>query len=235
MTLAAYFFRLFVFLFAVFTLVPSLACAGMTPDEVKVFERDKDLAIGGDPVGQCNLGFCYKTGSGVKQDMAEGVKWYRKAAEQGLAQAQFNLGDSYYRGTGIAKDLGEAVKWLRKAADQGHASAQINLGNCYANGEGLTKDYRLAFKLYREAAEQGDAGGLCNLGDCYRKGEGVAKDEIEAYACFNLAAIDDVLARSKRIILEEKMSPDARILGQQRTKELQKEIEAKIAARKAGK
>jgi len=33
--------------------------------------------------------------------------------------------------------------------------------------------------------------------------------------------------------LEKKLSPEARLRGQQRTKELQKEIEAKIAAKKA--
>jgi len=57
----------------------------------------------------------------------EGVKWYRKAAEQGYARAQNNLGNLYYNGEGVAKDEVEAVKWFRKAAEQGHADAKERL------------------------------------------------------------------------------------------------------------
>ena len=68
------------------------------------------------------------------------MKWYRKAADQGYAEAQFNLGNSYSKGEGIPKDFAEAVKWYRKAADQGYAAAQNNLGKMYADGEGVPRD-----------------------------------------------------------------------------------------------
>ncbi|MBR5893847.1 MAG: sel1 repeat family protein, partial [Bacteroidaceae bacterium] len=74
---------------------------------------------------QCNLGYCYGTGSGVEKDPTEAVKWYRKAAEQGQVNAQYNLGLCYE--IGVAKDLAEAVKWYRKAAEQGHADAKAAL------------------------------------------------------------------------------------------------------------
>ena len=45
---------------------------------------------------------------------------YRKAADQGLADAQDNLGDMYADGRGVAKDDAQAVAWYRKAADQGN-------------------------------------------------------------------------------------------------------------------
>ena len=60
----------------------------------------------------------YYYGYGVKQDYAEAVKWYRKAAEQGNAYAQFNLGNAYYNGNGVEQDYAEAVKWYQKAAEQ---------------------------------------------------------------------------------------------------------------------
>ena len=72
----------------------------------------------------------------------EAVKWYRKAAEQNLAEAQYNLGIYYATGQGVAKDEVEAVKWWRKAAEQNIADAQCDLGRCYADrprrGEGLS-------------------------------------------------------------------------------------------------
>jgi len=66
-------------------------------------------------------------GHGVPQDYAEAMKWFRKAAEQGDAQAQRNLGIMYHGGQGVSQDYGEAMKWFRKAAEQGDAQAQNNL------------------------------------------------------------------------------------------------------------
>ncbi len=43
---------------------------------------------------------------------------YRKAAEQGDANAQFNLGVCYNQGQGVDKDPKAAVAWYRKAAEQ---------------------------------------------------------------------------------------------------------------------
>jgi uncharacterized protein len=45
-----------------------------------------------------SMGLMYAEGQGVPEDDAEAVKWYRKAAEQGLAEAQFNLGEMYAYG-----------------------------------------------------------------------------------------------------------------------------------------
>ena len=87
---------------------------------------------------------------------AEAVKWFRKAAEQGYADAQFSLGCCYYAGDGVTKNITEAVKWFRKAAEQGLANAQFNLGACYAIGEGVTKNLTEAAKWYRKAIEQSE-------------------------------------------------------------------------------
>ena len=59
----------------------------------------------------------------LAKDRAEAFQWYRKAAEQGYAEAQNNLGLAYFYGEGVTKDYAEAVKWLRKAVEQGYADA----------------------------------------------------------------------------------------------------------------
>jgi TPR repeat protein len=128
----------------------------------------------------------------------------------------------------VAKDEVEAVRWYRKAADQGDAGAQSNLGFCYANGTGVAKDEVEAVRWYRKAADQGDAGAQSNLASCYAYGKGVAKDEIEACAYWNLSGITFESARKNLFIWERKMSPNARLLGQQRTKQLQNEIEGRF-------
>jgi TPR repeat protein len=83
------------------------------------------------------------------------VKWYLKAAQQGLASAQFNLGNMYNNGHGVTQDYAEAVKWYRKAAEQGDAAAQNTLGNMYQKGQGVVQDYIQAHKWLNLAAARG--------------------------------------------------------------------------------
>ena len=169
----------------------------------------------------------WSASAGMTPEEVEAFEGAKAKAEQGDAKAQFNLGYLYYNGEGVTKDFVQAVSWWRKAADQGNAPAQFNLGNSYANGEGVTKDQVEAVSWWRKAAEQGDAKAQFNLGYCYANGEGVTKDEIEAYAYYNLARITNESARRNLAILEKKMSRDEIASGQQRTKQLQKEIESK--------
>ena len=68
-------------------------------------------------------GLMYSDGNGVPQNYEKAAFWYRKAAEQGHADAQNNLAARYATGTGVAKDLAEALKWYRAAAAQGHPTA----------------------------------------------------------------------------------------------------------------
>ena len=45
-----------------------------------------------------------RTGDGVPQDFTQAAFWYRKAAEQGHAEAQNDLGRCYFFGQGLAQD-----------------------------------------------------------------------------------------------------------------------------------
>ena len=71
--------------------------------------------------------YCSSCGEGVSKDLSEAVKWYRKAAEQGDADAQGFLGECYEYGGGVVKDLTEAIKWYRKAAARGNEDAKKRL------------------------------------------------------------------------------------------------------------
>ena len=64
-------------------------------------------------------------GYGVKQDYAEALSWYRKAAEQGYASAQYNICVFYENGYGVKKDYNEALNWYRKAALQSDPEAKV--------------------------------------------------------------------------------------------------------------
>ncbi len=122
------------------------------------------------------------------KNYAEAVKWFRKAAEQGDADAQFNLAVCYENGEGVRQDFAEAVKWYCKAAEQGNAAAQNNLGECYYYGRSVAQDYAEAVKWYSMAAEQGNASAQFNLALCYLNGKGVKQDNAEAVKWFRKAA-----------------------------------------------
>jgi TPR repeat protein len=151
-------------------------------------------------------------------DYAEAVKWWRKAAEQGDAEAQYNLGYMYGNGWGVTQDFAEALKWYRKAAEQGDARAQYELEWAEAKvaasstqsadakreqeerqadarsdlakggAASAAGDYAEAVKWWRKAAEQGNAQAQHNLGLMYDKGEGVTQDYAEAAKWFRKAA-----------------------------------------------
>jgi TPR repeat protein len=125
---------------------------------------------------------------GVARDDAQVAAWFRKAAEQGDADAQNNLGWMYEQGRGVAPDDAQAAAWYRKVAEQGHADAQFNLGLMHWQGKGVVRDEAQAAAWYRKAAEQGDADAQCNLGLMYEQGKGLARDDAQAAAWFGKAA-----------------------------------------------
>jgi TPR repeat protein len=69
----------------------------------------------------------YQFGKSVEKDFKEAAKWYRSAAEKGLAAAQYALGTMYHLGQGVMKDAKEGIRWLRKAAEQNYEPASQTL------------------------------------------------------------------------------------------------------------
>ena len=174
----------------------------------------------GDAEAQLELAKRYEKGiGGMNKDDAESAKWYRKAAEQGNAEAQSRVGKMYYNGEGVKANLREAVNWYRKAAEQGMSEAQYLLGKCYCDGAGVRKDEAEALSWYLKAAEQRHTNALeaihnlantsnpeilMVLGTLYNKGTVVPVDQDKAVQCFLLAAeqgrtdgIDALVAQAK--------------------------------------
>lgn len=77
-----------------------------------------------DPNAQFSLGECYYHGKGVERNYTEAMRWYHKAAENGLAKAQYLLGVFYrYGSRGLIRDDNRAKRWFEKAAAQGYEEA----------------------------------------------------------------------------------------------------------------
>ena len=89
------------------------------------------LAEKNNSIAQYNLGVLYQNGFEGSPNYSLAVKWYRKAASNGLSQASYNLGLMYELGKGVPQDYDSAAKWYKKAAKNGNANAQNNLAVLY--------------------------------------------------------------------------------------------------------
>lgn len=75
-------------------------------------------------------------GKGVTKDLTKAAEWYRKAAEQGDADAQYKLGLFYENGYGVTQDKEQAMQWYKKAAEQGNENAKKALDKMQSSGMG---------------------------------------------------------------------------------------------------
>ena len=118
------------------------------------------LAEQGDAESQMKVALAFDK----EEDFAEAAFWYRKAAEQGVSQAQNNLGVMYKDGQGVKQDFCKAARWFQMAAQQNNTLAQLNLGWLYHAGKGLPQDVDSARYWYSQAAQKGHATAQLNLG-----------------------------------------------------------------------
>jgi len=127
-----------------------------------------------------------------KNDFAEAVKWYRKAAELGDPMGQGMLGWLYATGRGVDKDLKTAVEWFSKGAAQGNAEALFGMGfslrESWLEPYNEEKDWKTVVDWYVKAADSGlkhelpelenirDYTGLqCKIAELYRSRYNLAR------------------------------------------------------------
>ena len=132
-------------------------------------EKLKKEAEEGYTQSQYDLAACYDVGSGIKRDIPEAVKWYKKAAADGNAKAQFRLAHIFScsaeacskpecQKCPIKIDLKESLMWLTKAAEGGLLDAQLALGEYYAE-YGSNRNDEKAEGWLKLAADKGSEKG----------------------------------------------------------------------------
>ena len=216
---------------------------GVPPNYKQAFYWIKKAAEQGDVYAQYNIGRMYDSGKGVPpnykqalywlfnllsrpilvpQNYKQAFYWYKKAAEQGLAQAQDNIGNMYEKGQGVSQNYKQAFYWYKKAAEQGLATAQYSVGLMYNKGQGVPQTYKQAFYWFKKAAEQGNASAQTEVGLMYFLGRGVPRNFIQAYVWFNLSSSDGGAIIGSLIL--KNMSPDQIVVAQQLSMQKAKEI-----------
>lgn len=96
-----------------------------------------------------------RTDSGIDQDYAKAVKYFKLAADQAWVDGQLQLGTMYFSGLGVQRDYKQAVKYFQLASQSGHVLAFYNLAQMHSTGTGMMRNCHTATELYKNVAERG--------------------------------------------------------------------------------
>uniref|UniRef100_U9UGG7 Protein kinase domain-containing protein n=1 Tax=Rhizophagus irregularis (strain DAOM 181602 / DAOM 197198 / MUCL 43194) TaxID=747089 RepID=U9UGG7_RHIID len=84
------------------------------------------------PEAKVRYGDCLCYGKGVEQDVSEALKYFEKAAEDGVKVAMYNVGNMYYNGIGCTIDTEKAIHYMKLA-----------VYNCYEPAIKFCKEHNL--------------------------------------------------------------------------------------------
>jgi hypothetical protein len=148
----------------------------------------KAAADAGNAMAQFNYAQLIIEQSPGFKGQVDAFKYYRRAAERNVPDAQYAVAQYYTAGTGdIEVDLTEARKWLARAAVHNYDSAQLELGNMLLSGIGGERDLEAGFGWIKRAAVAGNVASQVALAKLYWGGIGVEADSTEAAAWYVLA------------------------------------------------
>lgn len=120
----------------------------------------------------------------------DAIDWMRRAADEGLADAQFEIAVRHVQGKLAPLDLAAAREWYGRAAAQNYAPALCNLATMEWQGTGGPADLQKAEEHFRAAAEAGLPQGEFGVGEVLRVQSRFA-EAAEAYTRAAEAGIAD--------------------------------------------
>jgi len=124
----------------------------------------------GDAAAQTLVAEIYARGLGVPVNQAEAARWYEKAADQGVTEAQFRYGAMLLQGRYVPRDKAKAEKLMKAAADAGNRMAQFNYGQLMMMDHPGEAGLDEAFPWFMKAAEAKLADGEYAVSQIYANG-----------------------------------------------------------------
>jgi len=146
----------------------------------------RKLANVGHVDAQYRLSLHYSIGECTIENKHLARFWLKKAAKNGLADAQFRMARELLMSRKDNNDR-RIFEWTKRAALQGHVEALSYLAFCYEMGFHVEQDEETAAQIYRLLAERDNLDGIYHLGRCYQYGSGVEKDTTEAERLYQRA------------------------------------------------
>ncbi len=181
---------------------PSLAATGASEGRPTL----QSAAADGNPIARYQLGLQQLEAG----DARSAAILLRRAAEQGVPDAQYRYAKLLETGEGVDIDLEEARRWTERAANAGHRRAMHNLAVMYYYGTGAERNFESAARWFQEAALLGLQDSQFNLALLFESGQGVPLSLPDAYAWYMISAsANDTTSQERAVDLEEMMEADA--------------------------
>jgi TPR repeat protein len=164
-----------------------------------------------------------------KTQHEEGVEWIRKAADQGLSDAQAAYGVILLRGDYATKpDPAAAAGYLKPAAETGNLEAMNALGLMHQTGNGVVYDLSASERFFRQAAMRGHVKAQANLGEHLNPLSKKPDQRVEALAWLFIAEeADDAVAKKLLAIKSQAISRDDAAAGKKKAAEIKRTIREK--------
>lgn len=144
--------------------------------------------------------------AGLEIDLAEALKYYKLAADQGHMHAQVYAALLLDDGKGSAQNMREAAKYYRMAADQGHPVAQMNYAYMLFDGRGTNRNRKDAAKYFTSCADAGYVAAQYKLALMLYNGQGVPRNTRLAIKYFQRVVFDKHKLSSKYMRLPHEIS-----------------------------
>ena len=166
---------------------------------LKWYQKAIDL---GDTSAMVELGNMFRD----LNDYHNAVVLYKKAANEGNAEAMNLIGVLYSGGKGVPKDRGIAFNWYKKAAEAGDYYGMANLGQAYLFASKI-KNLEQAYYWLSKSAEAGNELGMEIFGTYYemqqKSNEAIywykkAAEKGMGYSCERLCIIYRDVYKDKR-------------------------------------
>lgn len=120
-------------------------------DESYMFSDALALAKSGHAEAMHKLGNCYRSGSGVQQNLDAALEWYQRAATAGLPKALVSLAEVHIQERGSPQDINTGLAYLKQGAERQHAPSMTMLGELLRDGvAGLPPDLVSAVALWHQ-------------------------------------------------------------------------------------
>lgn len=207
---------------------------GTTKDNAAAYKWFRLAAEDGHAISQYNLGKLLVADEvpllegavDRKVQHAEGVEWIRKAADQGLLDAQAAYGVILYRGEFETKpDATAAAGYLKPAAEAGDLEAMNAMGVMHKIGNGVTLDPSASERLFRRAALSGHVKAQANLGEFLNPSSPNSERRVEALAWLFIAEESkDIVAKKLLAAKLQATSPDDVAAAKNRAAEIKQKI-----------
>ena len=192
----------------------------------------------GNAESQYNLGYCYRAGAGVEQNIEKGIEWFAKSAEQGFNDGLYQMMMAYGNGDGVEQDYNKAFEFGLKCAENEDGTCMWNVINCYYSGMGVEKNMDKMLEWATRLGKLENPENLTKSGyitsarlqlaQMYRDGKEIEKDLFKSYQwflIFNEFKKDFSYIQQQQIVKEieelvTKLTSDQKVNGQKEAEKL---------------